>query len=55
VIGETITLLQNIILEGGGGKITVEPNRSVKFIEFLNEQTLINLLSEMTISVERIP
>jgi hypothetical protein len=55
VIGETITLLQNIVLEGGGGKITVEPNRSVKFIEFLNEQTLINLLSEMTISVERIP
>jgi len=55
VIGETITLLQNIVLEGGGGKITVEPNRSVKFIEFLNEQTLINLLSEMTISVDRIP
>ena len=55
VIGETITLLQKIVLEGGGGKITVEPNRSVKFIEFLNEQTLINLLSEMTISVDRIP
>jgi hypothetical protein len=55
VIGETITLLQNIVLEGGGGKITVEPNRSAKFIEFLNEQTLINLLSEMTISVDRIP
>ena len=55
VIGETITLLQNIVLEGGGGKITVEPNRSVKFIEFLNEHTLINLLSEMSITVDRIP
>ena len=54
-IGETITLLQNIILDGGGGTITVEPDRSIKFIEFLNEHTLVNLLSEMTISVDRIP
>ena len=55
VIGEAITLLQNIVLEGGGGKISIEPDRSVKFIEFLNEYSLINLLSEMTIVVDRIP
>ncbi len=54
-IGETISLVQDIILDGGGGTITIEPDRSIKFIELLNESTFIDLLSEMTISVERIP
>ena len=55
VIGKTFRVFQDTILDGGGGKITVEPQRDIKFFEFLNDQTLINLIPELNVSAERIP
>ena len=53
-IGNTFKVLEDTIVDGGGGKITIDPPREIKFLELLNEQSLINIIPELNISSERI-